>query len=197
MWIIVYFNQLVSLVACFFEAEINPSGSCQLSCVILSAAWSCPTNCEIQVKLITQMMMNFCTLLNFGAPDGSCVSGALGWCDWAAAAFPGTGRYWGRSCSYGPSQWRTGGSIPAFDTHLPRQTGIGRSKASYLTGMISRDVGKIAQTVMWSSVLLLYLQNPAFCTLWTSHSLEKKSHEYLSRSDIWYLMLRLAQYNIW
>lgn len=53
-----------------------------------------------------------------------------------------------------------GGSIPAFDMHLPREMGIGRSKAFHLIGMISRDVGKVGLRVMWSSVLLPYLQNP-------------------------------------
>lgn len=41
------------------------------------------------------MMMNFYAPLNFLAPDDSCVSGALGWWGWAAAAFPDAKQYWG------------------------------------------------------------------------------------------------------
>jgi len=104
----------------------------------------------------------------------------------------------GRSCWYGSHrERRMRGSIPAFDMYLPRQTWIGRSKAFYLIGMISRDVGKIALTVMWSSVLLLCLQNPAFCSPWTSYRLEKKSTEYLSSADVSSLLLGLAQYSMW
>lgn len=78
-----------------------------------------------------------------------------GWWGWAAVAFPNIQQ---SQIPGSHREGRMGGTIPAFDMHLPEQTGIGRSKAFHSIGMISRDVGKVALRVMWSSVLLPYLQ---------------------------------------
>lgn len=141
--------------ACLWSGQTIPAFPVsEWSCRALST-WSGHTNCEINA--------DHGQLLHSSEFLGSCVSGPPGWWGWAAAAFPKIQLFQDLTRQQvldSHRERRMGGSIPAFDMHLPREMGIGRSKVFHLIGMISRDVGKVAPRVMWSSVLLPYLQNP-------------------------------------